>query len=60
MKAQIIKAEFTRKELQEIGIALMGRSNILAETRGDGNAQADKEYAELQPLVEKVLAILAQ
>ena len=53
-----MKVEFTREELQEIAIALMGRSNILAEARGE--KEADAEYAQIQPLVEKVLGILRQ
>ena len=56
MKKQTITATFTRKELQEINIALMTRNNILAEARGE--KRADEELKELIPLIDKILALL--
>lgn len=60
MKAQVITAEFTRKELQEIGIALMSRSNMLDEASNYGETAESKECKEIRDLVDKIQGILRQ
>ena len=55
-----MKAEFTREELQEIGIALMGRFNTLGGCKeNDPDFEEIKnERKQIQELLPRITALL--